>query len=140
MLSFESFVRLGWSFFKTVLRNIFPRRTELPRFLEQYRPDGMLRALPGDSAVQTGASRCIGCGACDLRAVELGLRDALGRNGPQAFVRGASRQAGIDMGFAAKADERVLRELEACCPVAVPFVALAALVRRRHDDWRAQEG
>jgi hypothetical protein len=134
MWSFESVVRLGWSMFKTVLRSAFSRRRELPRFMAQYRPDGMLTREPADHDTVMGAGRCIGCGACDVRAIELGRPDALGARGPMAFVQGVSRQAGVDAPADAQCPAALLDDLTAHCPVAVPFVALAELVRRRHAE------
>ncbi len=134
MWSFESVVRLGWSLFKTVLRSVFSRRRELPRFMAQYRPDGMLTREPADHDTVMGAGRCIGCGACDVRAIELGRADALGDRGPMAFVQGVSRQAGVDAPSASQCSVEVLEDLTARCPVAVPFVALSELVRRRHAE------
>lgn len=137
MMSFESFVRLGISFFRTVIRRAFGGPPELPRFVAQYRPDGMLSAGPEDPAVLAGASRCIACGRCDLRAWELGVMEGFGADTPMAFALGASRQAGTDLSLAAHADDATLAELTAACPVGVPFVALAALVRRRNAEFVA---
>lgn len=134
MWSFESVVRLGWSFFKTVTRSVFARRPELPRFLAQYRPDGMLTREAGDHDVVISASRCIGCGACDVRAIELGAPDALGPRGPMAFALGVSRQAGVDSPVTPQATEAYLAELTQVCPVGVAFVPLVELVRRRHAE------
>lgn len=135
MWSFESIVRLGWSFFKTVLRSVFSRRRELPRFVAQYRPDGMLSRDDADHETVRGAGRCDGCGACDLRAIELNRFDILGPRGPMAFVQGVSRQAGLDAPRAEPSRD-VLDALTRACPVRVPFVALDALVRRRHGEYR----
>ncbi len=134
MWSFESVVRLGWSLFKTVLRSVFSRRRELPRFMAQYRPDGMLTREPSDHDTVVGAGRCVACGACDVRAIELGRPDALGARGPMAFVQGASRQAGIDAPDDSQCSPTLLGELTEACPVKVPFVALSELVRRRHGE------
>ena len=134
MWSIESVVRLGWSLFKTVLRSAFSRRRELPRFMAQYRPDGMLTREPADHDAVIGAGRCIGCGACDVRAIELGRADALGPRGVMAFVQGISRQAGVDAPVTDRCTPELLDELTGACPVAVPFVALTDLVRRRHAE------
>ena len=134
MMSFESFVRLGWSFFRTVLRGLFPRRSQLPRFEAQYRPDGVLSTEQPDVAVQDGAQRCFACGACDVAALERGEYGALGPLGPMGFVVGVSRQAGIDLGVASDASPALLQALTEACPVRVPFVGLAGLVRRRHAE------
>ena len=134
MMSFESFVRLGWSFFRTVLRGLFPRGSQLPRFEAQYRPDGVLSTLPPEIAVQDGAQRCFACGACDVAALERDEFGALGPLGPMAFVVGVSRQAGIDLAVAAEAAPSLLRALTEACPVRVPFVALVDLVRRRRSE------
>lgn len=134
MWSLESIVRLGWSFFKTVLRSALSRPRELPRFVAQYRPDGVLLSVPSDHAVLVSAGRCFGCGACDLRALELGAPDALGPRGPMAFVQGVSRQAGIDAPMTEQATPELLQALTEVCPVAVGFVPLVALVRRRHEE------
>ena len=59
MWSIESVVRLGWSLFKTVLRSAFSRRRELPRFMAQYRPDGMLTREPADHDAVIGAGQIV---------------------------------------------------------------------------------
>lgn len=132
--SLESIFRLGWSFAKTLVRSLVERPLQLPRFVAQYRPDGMLSREAGDQDAIVGAGRCIGCGRCDLRAIELGAPDALGARGPMAFVQGVSRQAGVDDPTTPQATPALLDELTAACPVEVPFVALTAVVRRRHRD------
>ncbi|MDB4929458.1 MAG: hypothetical protein JWM10_1942, partial [Myxococcaceae bacterium] len=134
MMSFESVVRLGWSFLRTVLRGLFPRRSQLARFESQYRPDGVLSTTPAEVPVQEGAQRCFACGACDVAALERGEYGALGPLGPMAFVVGVSRQAGIDLGAAADAPAALLEALTAVCPVRVPFAPLVALVRRRRAE------
>jgi len=135
MMSFESFVRLGWSFFRTVVRGLFARKPELPRFEAQYRPDGMLSSVPDDHTVHRGVARCYGCGTCDLVALERGAFEALGPRGPMGFVQGVSRQAGVDLPLTDAATPALLGALETACPVRVPFVALASLVRRRHAEY-----
>jgi ferredoxin len=134
MWSLESIVRLGWSFVKTLLRSVAERPKQLPRFVAQYRPDGMLAREAGDHEAIVAAGRCIGCGRCDLRAIELGAPDALGSGGPMTFVQGVSRQAGIDDPSTPRATKDLLDELTAVCPVGVQFVPLVALVRRRHRE------
>lgn len=134
MMSFESFVKLGWSFFKTVLRAALPRKSELQRFSSQYRTDGMLSAEASDHAVYVAAGRCLGCGACDLKALESGAATALGPLGPMAFVQSVSRHPGMSNPLGDGADAALLKRLEAVCPVQVPFVSLAAVVRRRHGE------
>lgn len=133
-MSFESFVRLGWSFFRTVLRGLFPRRSQLARFEAQYRPDGVLSTEGPEVAVQAGAQRCFACGACDVEALERGEFVALGPQGPMGFVVGVSRQAGIDLGVARDVSPALLQALTDACPVQVPFVALVDLVRRRRAE------
>lgn len=130
-MSFESFVRLGWSFFRTVLRGLLPRRPQLPRFEAQYRPDGVLSTAPEEVAAQDGAARCFACGACDVAALERGAFGALGPHGPMGFVVGVSRQAGVDLGATDGATPPLLEALTEACPVGVPFAALTDLVRRR---------
>jgi ferredoxin len=134
MWSFESMVRLGWSMVKTLVRSVFARRRELPRFMAQYRPDGMLTREPGDHNIVVGAGRCIGCGACDVVAIERGVADALGPRGPMAFVQGVSRQAGIDDPVEVQATPELLTALTVACPVGVPFVPLVQLVKRRYGE------
>lgn len=134
MMSFESFVRLGWSFFRTVLRGFFPRRSQLPRFEAQYRPDGVLTTEVPELAVQDGAQRCFSCGACDVAALERGEFGALGPLGPMAFVVGVTRQAGIDFGAAGEVPPALLQALTEACPVRVPFGGLVGLVRRRRAE------
>jgi hypothetical protein len=135
MLAPESFFRLGWQLLRTVIKRALRSDSELPRFMAQYRPDGMLSAEPDDPQVLAGASRCFACGRCDALAWEQGMTDVLGPVGPMAFVLGASRQAGTDLSLAATASDDALRAFTDACPVRVPFVALASLVRRRHAEY-----
>lgn len=134
MMSFESFVRLGWSFFRTVLRGLFPRRSQLERFEAQYRPDGVLSTEAPEVAVQEGAQRCFACGACDAAALERGEFGALGPLGPMGFVVGVSRQAGVDLAVAPDVPPALLQTLTEVCPVRVPFAPLVDLVRRRRAE------
>lgn len=134
MMSFESFVRLGWSFFRTVLRGFFPRRSQLPRFEAQYRPDGVLTTEGPEVALQDRAQRCFSCGACDVAALERGEFGALGPLGPMAFVVGVTRQAGLDLGVAGDVPPALLQALTEACPVWVPFGGMVVLVRRRRAE------
>ncbi|MDO9021303.1 MAG: hypothetical protein Q8S73_42670 [Deltaproteobacteria bacterium] len=134
MMSFESFVRLGWSFFRTVLRGFFPRRSQLPRFEAQYRPDGVLTTEGPEVAVQDRAQRCFSCGACDVAALERGEFGALGPLGPMAFVVGVTRQAGLDLAVPGEVPPALVHALTEACPVRVPFGGLVDLVRRRRAE------
>lgn len=134
MMSFESFVRLGWSFFRTVLRGLFPRRSQLPRFEAQYRPDGILTTEGPEVAVQDRAQRCFACGACDVAALERGEFGTFGPLGPMAFVVGVTRQAGIDLSVASEVPPALVQALTEACPVRVPFGGLVDLVRRRRAE------
>lgn len=136
-LSFRSFLRLSWSFARTMLKRLFVRRSELPQFVANYRPDGMLDTLPTEVPTLTEVGRCIGCGACDVRAMELDAFDALGARGPMAFVVAASRSAATDVPRGERVTDALLESLTRVCPVRVPFVPLVALVRRRHEALTA---
>jgi hypothetical protein len=133
MMSFESFVRLGWSFARVMARKLGPRRPQLPVFVEQYARDGIVLFEPGDRAVLDGASRCLACGRCDIRALLDDAFNALSPRGPMAFVLGVSRHSGAHDAAAITpaATPTHLAALTAVCPVDVPFAPLAALVRRR---------
>jgi hypothetical protein len=137
-ISLESLLRLGWSFGKTLVKNRLFTASQLPRVQAQYGPDGMLTATPGDHETLVAAGRCTHCGRCDVRALETHGFTALGPRGPRAFVQGVSRQPGLDGTVGPEATEELLRDLTRHCPVEVPFVALTALVRRRHEEHRAR--
>lgn len=139
MMSLESFVRLGWAFAKVMAGKLRGTRPQLPRFVSQYAPDGMVPFEPGDRDVMDGASRCTLCGACDRFAMVEGTFDLLGADGPMAFVVGVSRHSGEhDMAdVPAESEDAKLDAFTAVCPTDVPFTALTALVRRRGAALRA---
>jgi hypothetical protein len=132
-MSLESVFRLGWAFAKVLGRKVVGVPAQLARFVQQYERDGIVLFAPGDDDIVAGASRCIACGRCDAAAARAGLFDALGPRGPMAFVLGVARHTGLhdQAELGAGATPAALAELNAACPVDVPFVALAALVRRR---------
>jgi hypothetical protein len=136
-ISLESLLRLGWSFGKTVVKNRLVKAPQLPRVQAQYGPDGMLSASPGDHETLVAAGRCTHCCRCDVRALETDIFTPLGPRGHRAFVQGVSRRPGLDGTVGPEATAERLRDLSLHCPVEVPFVALAALVRRRYDEHRA---
>jgi hypothetical protein len=132
-MSLESVFRLGWAYAKVLGRKLVGVPVQLQRFVRQYERDGIVLFEPGDDDIVAGASRCVACGRCDVVALQMGAFDALGPRGPMAFVLGVSRhtslhdQAEIDPA----AGRAALERLRAACPADVPFVELAALVRRR---------
>jgi hypothetical protein len=139
MMSFDSFVRLGWAFARVVARNLISRRPQLPRFMAQYAPDGIVPFAPDDRIVLEGASRCIACAQCDRDARLHGGFEALDPRGPMAFVLGVSRHSGEHDAaeIAPAASDELLDRLRRACPVDVPFAPLADLVRRRGRELRA---
>ena len=136
MMSFDSFLRLGWAFARVVVRNLWGTGAQLPRFIAQYQRDGIVPFEPNDRVTLQGASRCIACGSCDIAALQQRAHRALGPHGPMAFVLGVSRHSGEHDAaeITDAATPALLMELTRVCPVAVPFVALTDLVRRRKID------
>ena len=134
MISLASVVKLGIAFFQVFFRKWFvPYRPQLPLFVDNYERDGMLLFAEGDREVLDGASRCISCGRCELKALEDGTFSALSPRGPRAFVLGVSRHSSEhdEAELTDQATNEALEAYEAECPVSVPFVPLVALVRRR---------
>jgi hypothetical protein len=133
IVSAHSIVRLGTSFARVMVRRLFDRKPQLPRFVAQYGGDGILAFEPDDRMTLEGAARCYACGRCDIYALTSNAYDALDPNGPMAFVLGVSRHSGHHdcAEIRETATEAYLAELTEVCPVRVPFAPLTALVRRR---------
>lgn len=138
-LSLESYLRLGWAFVRVMAGKLRGTHQQLPRFMAQYAPDGIVPFAPEDPSVLEGASRCIACGRCDARALIDGTFHALGPRGPMAFVLGVSRHSGRHDAaeISSTITTQSLNALTAACPVAVPFAALVDLVRRRQRALEA---
>ena len=103
-----------------------------PRGLPGF-DDGIVLFERGDREVLDGASACIACGRCDTEAAIAGAFEALGPQGPMAFVLGVSRHSGEHDAaqITPAATDALLAQLTRICPVRVPFVPLTALVARR---------
>ena len=133
MMSFESFVRLGWSFARVLGRKLIGGGAQFEQFVSQYQADGILPISAAERGVLDAASRCYACGRCDLHAFAEGTHDALGTAGPMAFVMGVSRHSSHHDAaeISASATPELLAGLTRVCPVDVPFTALVRLVRTR---------
>lgn len=139
LVSGHSIVRLGVAFVRVLARKLIDRKPQLPRFVAQYAPDGILSFEPDDRTALEGASRCYACGKCDVHAVLANRFDALDPRGPMAFVLGVSRHSAHHdcAEIRDTATDAWLNELTGVCPVGVPFVPLTGLVRRRASALRA---
>ena len=128
-----SLLTLGKAYGKILLRKLFNDQSQLPTFLEHYTRDGIVLFEPEDAEVLQAASRCYGCGECNVQAVMDEQFAALGPAGPMAFVLGVSRHSGHHdtARFDGDLSDETLAKLTRACPVKVPFVPLVALVRRR---------
>src|SRR6478609_5198902 len=93
MMSFESFVRLGWSFARVLGRKLIGGGAQFEQFVSQYQADGILPISAEERGVLDRASRCYACGRCDLYAFEHDVHGVLGANGLMAFVVGVSRHS-----------------------------------------------
>lgn len=125
---------LAWSLVKTTWDRLFGRKTGLLLFRENYEAD-RLPAIDAEERAQIATfSRCIACALCNAGEAERMARSRGAYPGLMSVVLASSRSM-PDYDAAVLAldhvPEEVLRQKEALCPTAVPFVALARFVRKK---------
>lgn len=130
---------LGWYFAKRLLVRAFLPRRGLARFLGAYGPEGLFPLERQEKDVVASLSRCIACGACDVRFDAYGrvARDTL--RAPSDLVLAASRSLPEWAALAAPIAELErgdLVALEAVCPARIPFRDVVRVARARAASQR----
>ena len=123
----DSLAKLAWAYGKHLARRRIARPpSQLSPLLDTYAADGILPLQPAESARHPRLIGCINCGLCALAAGRMGrtrLPDAA-----TSYMRLYAR-----LGEASSDVEGETPDLEvaaAACPVGVPLVEVAAIVRR----------
>ena len=125
---------------RVLLRRLFafgPRG--LPAFQQHYLSDGLSPVSSPQRQLLLEGGGCTACGRCD-EGESARIQEAGGAyTGVMSIVLGASRNM-PDYGVTARAldfvPDAVLVDKEQNCPVRVPIVALAALLRDKAADAR----
>ncbi len=124
-------VLLAFGFLRALARRATPTRP-LSRFREQYQDDGILAVTAEEAIVLTSVGRCVACGKCDRGEATRIRESTQGYRGMMAFSLSGARSlpdypAASHM-IAGIGDE-AFETAERACPVHVPLLALARLVR-----------
>ena len=107
-------------------RRLMRPRAQITTLLETYAPDGIRPLLPEERARHPQLVGCINCGLCALAAGRVGrtrLPDLA-----SSYMRLYARLGEASSDVAGDAAE--LEAAAAACPVGVPLVEVAAIVRR----------
>ncbi|TVQ98781.1 MAG: hypothetical protein EA398_13070 [Deltaproteobacteria bacterium] len=138
MKRMRALVLLGWHFLLHWLSKVTftYRRGGLPRFRENYDPDGLLPLSPEDRALLASWQRCTACGLCEAVCAEAGLVVEGGRTGPMELMTAGSRDLSEHpvAARAATGDVPGAEEAAALCPMAVPIPEVLGFVRRQADQ------
>jgi hypothetical protein len=123
----DSLVKLGWAYGLHLARRRLKRpRSQLTTLVELYTPDGIRALTPAERELHPRLIGCINCGLCALAAGRLGktrLPDLA-----SSYMRLYARLADASTDIAG--DEPDLAAASAACPVGLPLVDVAAVVRR----------
>jgi hypothetical protein len=107
-------------------RRVTRQRSQLAPLLETYEPDGIRALSPAERDRHPHLVGCINCGLCALAAGRLGrtrLPD-LAASYMRLYARLGAAASDVE------GDEPDLAAAAAACPVGVPLVEVAAIVRR----------
>ena len=123
----DSLAKLAWAYGVHLTRRRLSRpHSQLQKLLDTYAPDGMRALTPSERERHPHLIGCINCGLCALAATRLGtarLPDVA-----SSYLRLYARvgEASPDI----EGDGPDLEAAAAACPVGVPLVEVAAIVRR----------
>jgi hypothetical protein len=141
-MTLGSLVRLGFYFFRQLLRRVTARESGLARFEANYDADRLRPLTPDERDALPSFSGCIACGMCDA------VFDAYDRTPrgqfrgpsdlPLAYTRNLPDYDALPP-FLAELRKGDLEHLERVCPARIPFRRLAVFVERRADEL-AREG
>jgi len=113
---------LGWALLAKVLLFPFMRNKGARPWLEQLHKEAIVPIAPATWQLATTASRCIGCGLCDVVT--------LGAASPSRISFGVGRRAAdalLDLDAATRLRARA-RDVSRVCPAGVSVEAAATLV------------
>src|SRR6266567_5379931 len=123
----DSLAKLAFAYGVHVTRRRLQRvRPQVARLLETYAPDGLRPLTEAERAIHPQLIGCINCGLCALAAGRLGkarLPDVA-----SSYMRLYARIGGASSDVDGETPD--LEAAAAACPVGVPLVEVAALVRR----------
>ncbi len=123
----DSLAKLGWAYGLHLARRRLSRpSSQLSALLEMYEPDGIRPLQPFERERHPQLMGCINCGLCALAAGRLGktrLPDLA-----SSYMRLYARLGEASSDVAG--DEPDLAAASAACPVGLPLVEVAAVVRR----------
>ncbi len=123
----DSLVKLAFAYgLHLTRRRLTHPRSQLATLLETYAPDGIRPLLPAERERQAQLIGCINCGLCALAAGRVGkvrLPDLA-----SSYMRLYARLG--EVASDVEGDSPDLEAAAAACPVGVPLVEVAAIVRR----------
>jgi hypothetical protein len=123
----ESLAKLAWAYGLHLTRRRLTRpRSQLQELFDSYAPDGIRALEPSERERHPQLIGCINCGLCALAAGRIGktrLPDLA-----SSYMRLYSRLG--DASSEIEGDEPALEAAASACPVGVPLVEVAAIVRR----------
>ena len=123
----DSLVKLAWAYGLHLTRRRLTRPApQLSALLDMYAPDGIRPLEPAERESHPRLVGCINCGLCALAAGRLGrtrLPDLA-----SSYMRLYARVGEASSDIAG--DEPDLEAASAACPVGLPLVEVAAVVRR----------
>jgi hypothetical protein len=123
----DSLAKLAWAYGIHLTRRRLTRpRSQVQELFDTYAPDGIRALLPAERERHPHLVGCINCGLCALAAGRMGrtrLPDVA-----SSYMRLYSRlgEASSDV----EGDGPDLAAAASACPVGVPLVEVAAIVRR----------
>jgi succinate dehydrogenase/fumarate reductase-like Fe-S protein len=137
-MTFGSFVRLGYYFFRQLVLRMLGVSRGLAQFAESYcHEDRLLPLSPEDRRALSSFSSCIACGMCDAHFAAYGQVRRTEMRGPSDLPLSYSRSL-PDYDALHRYLEHLgagnLVQLEQVCPTGVPFRHLAAFAERRALD------
>src|SRR5438309_4335568 len=123
----DSLARLAWAYgIHQARRRLTRRRSQLTELLDTYAVDGIRAVAPDMRERHPRLVNCINCGLCALAAGRLGktrLPD-LASSYMRLYARIADASSDLEGGDAD------LEAASAACPVGLPLIDVAAVVRR----------
>ena len=123
----DSLAKLAFAYGLHLTRRRLTRpRSQLARLLETYAPDGIRPLLPQERERHPRLIGCINCGLCALaagRAGKVRLPDLA-----SSYMRLYARLG--EAGTEVEGDSPDIEAAASACPVGVPLVEVAAIVRR----------
>ncbi len=139
-MTLGSLVRLGYFFFRQLLRRVTSRKSGLLQFGENYDADRLRPMTSEDRAQLPSFSGCIACGMCDA-VFDAYDRTARGEfRGPSdlplAYTRNLPDYDALPT-FVKHLRKGDLEALERVCPARIPFRRLAVFVDRRAAELGA---